>query len=63
MPISSFEPPHLAFCFDTLINRSNFFIQKSLYEKTGNVYTAAFLNTILMTIILAANTTTYHGLI
>ena len=39
------------------------FYTKSLYEKTGNVYTAAFLNTILMTIILAANTTTYHGLI
>lgn len=39
------------------------FYTKSLYEKTGNIYTAAFLNTILMTIILAANTTTYHGLI
>ncbi len=39
------------------------FYTKSLYEKTGNVYTAAFLNTILMTIILAANTTTYHGLL
>ena len=39
------------------------FYTKKLYEETGNVYTGAFLNTILMTLILAANTTTYSGII
>ncbi len=33
---------------------------KYLYKKTGNIYTAAFLNTILMTIMTVANTTIYY---
>ena len=33
---------------------------KYLYKKTGNVYTGAFLNTILMTIMTVANTTIYY---
>lgn len=32
---------------------------KFLYEKTGNIYTGAFLNTILMTLMTVANTTVY----
>ncbi|QTA37573.1 alpha/beta hydrolase [Thermosipho ferrireducens] len=35
---------------------------KYLFKKTGNVYTAAFLNAILMTMITAANTITYVNL-
>ncbi|SHH23851.1 serine aminopeptidase domain-containing protein [Thermosipho atlanticus] len=35
---------------------------KYLFKKTGNVYTAAFLNAILMTMIMAANTITYVSL-
>ncbi|MBO8139688.1 MAG: alpha/beta hydrolase [Thermosipho sp. (in: Bacteria)] len=35
---------------------------KKLYKETGNVYTPAFLNAILMTMITVANTTTYVGL-
>jgi len=34
---------------------------KSLYKKTGNVYTGAFLNTFLMTMITIANTVVYNG--
>jgi Dipeptidyl aminopeptidases/acylaminoacyl-peptidases len=36
---------------------------KKLYEKTGNVLTGAFLNTILMTLITIANTVVYSKLI
>lgn len=36
---------------------------KKLYEKTGNVLTGAFLNTILMTLITIANTVVYNNLI
>lgn len=36
---------------------------KKLYEKTGNVLTGAFLNTILMTLITVANTVVYNKLI
>ncbi len=36
---------------------------KKLYEKTGNVLTGAFLNTILMTLITIANTVVYNKLI
>ena len=32
---------------------------KFLYKKTGNIYTAAFLNALLLTIITVANTTVY----
>lgn len=35
---------------------------KKLYKETGNVYTPAFLNAILLTMITVANTTTYVGL-
>ena len=35
---------------------------KYLYKKTGNIWTAAFLNTILITIMSVANTTVYHQL-
>jgi hypothetical protein len=35
---------------------------KILYKKTGNVYTGAFLNTILMTMITVANTVVYNGI-
>ena len=35
---------------------------KYLYKKTGNIWTAAFLNAILITIMSVANTTVYHQL-
>jgi len=35
---------------------------KYLFKKTGNVYTGAFLNTFLMTMITVANTTLYHNI-
>ncbi len=35
---------------------------KYLYKKTGNIWSAAFLNTILITIMTVANTTVYHQL-
>lgn len=34
-------------------------LDKYLYKKTGNIYTAAFLNTILLTMMTVANTTVY----
>ena len=34
-------------------------ITRLLYKKTGNVWTAAFFNTILMTMMTVANTTIY----
>ncbi len=35
-------------------------LTKFLYKKTGNIWTAAFLNTILMTMMTVANTTIYY---
>ena len=35
---------------------------KYIYKKTGNVWTAAFLNAILMTVMTVANTTVYYQL-
>jgi hypothetical protein len=35
-------------------------ISRALYKKTGNVWTAAFVNGLLMTIMTVANTTVYY---